>query len=79
MGGGAGEGSMMRRLGLLLAILVLAPGCRVLAGAAVIIGEAALEAALHTDDDDDRDREAPRRKERGEPRRAPAASRDPCR
>jgi hypothetical protein len=69
---------MVRRLGLLLAILAFAPGCRVLAGAAVILGEAAIEAALDGDDDD-RDCEAPRRKERAETQRAPAAPRDPCR
>lgn len=43
-----------RWLGLLLGLLVLAtaPGCRVLAGAAIIAGEVALDAALDNDDDD---------------------------
>jgi len=37
-------------LGLLL--LCVAPGCRVLAGAAVIVGEVAIDAVLSSDDDD---------------------------
>ncbi|HEX5137011.1 MAG TPA: hypothetical protein VFY93_08575 [Planctomycetota bacterium] len=53
-------------LGLLL--LCVAPGCRVLAGAAAIAGEVALDVVLSSDDDDDgggcesehrRDRRAP--------------------
>jgi len=45
----------MRRIrpGILLALLLLcaAPGCRVLAGAAVIAGEVAIDALLSGDDD----------------------------
>jgi len=42
-----------RRLGLLLAILLLAtaPGCRAVAGAAIVIGEAVIEGALDDRDD----------------------------
>ncbi len=42
-----------RRVGLLLAILLLAtaPGCRAIAGAAIVIGEAVIEGALDHDDD----------------------------
>jgi hypothetical protein len=66
-----------RRLGLFLAILLLAtaPGCRAIAGAAILVGEAAIEAAL--DDDDDCCEQ--RRDRRPAARRAPAAPRDPCR
>lgn len=42
------------RPGILLGLLLLcvAPGCRVLAGAAVIVGEVAIDAVLSSDDDD---------------------------
>ena len=67
----------LRLCSLLLALLLLAPGCRVLAGAALVVGEAFIESALEDDDDDDRD--PPKQGKRTSLRRAPAASRDPCR
>ena len=73
---------MRRRwLGLILGIVVLAtaPGCRVLAGAAVIVGEAFLEGAIDGALDDD-DCDAPKPKHRASgPRRARAAPGDPRR
>ena len=74
---------MRRRwIGLLLVLFLLAtaPGCRVLTGAAIIVGEAFIEGALDDDSyDDDDDCDAPRKAKRPAPRRAQGAPRDPCR
>ena len=70
-----------RWLGLFLGTLLLAtaPGCRVVAGAAVLVGEAVLDAAIDHAFDDDDPCDAPRRERRAGPRRAPATPSDPCR
>lgn len=70
----------MRRLGTLLLLLALAtaPGCRVIAGAAVIVGEVVLDGLA---DDCDGDGGDPPRHERRAPRPNPRrhAERDPAR
>lgn len=66
------------RLGLLLGLLVLvvAPGCRTLAGVATFVGAVAIEAALDGDDDDwgDDGCEPERRRDRRAPTPNPRRS-----